>query len=95
VILGAGALKVIPFGGLRHSFTLAPFLYVAAGYGIAAVGAAWWRYVLCGVVAGSALAIFVLSGVHLYTDRQSTLDIYTVRGWRDTIRGAWSICERT
>jgi hypothetical protein len=78
VILGAGALKVMPYGGLRHSFTLAPFLYVAVGYGVMAVPAARWRYVLAGGMAGLALVIFALSGVHLYADRQSTLDIKTV-----------------
>jgi hypothetical protein len=78
VILGAGALKGMPYGGLRHSFTLAPFLYVAVGYGVMAVPVARWRYALSGAAAGLALVIFALSGVHLYADRQSTLDIKTV-----------------
>jgi hypothetical protein len=78
VILGAGALKVMPYGGLRHSFTLAPFLYVAVGYGVMAVPVGRWRDALSGAAAGLALVIFALSGVHLYADRQSTLDIKTV-----------------
>jgi hypothetical protein len=78
VVLGAGVLKIVPYGGLRHSFTLAPFLYVAVGYSVVAVKTARWRFALFGAVAGLAVAIFVLSGVHLYADRESTLDIKTV-----------------
>jgi hypothetical protein len=87
VILAAAAFKLMPFGGLRHSLTLAPFLYVAAGYGVEAIHAAAQRSSprlarvapgLVALLAAFALLTFVLSGVHLYADRKATLNIHTI-----------------
>lgn len=86
IILSAAALKLMPFGGLRHSLTLAPFLYVATGYGIEAFQkAAQHRSIkrlapgLTALLAVFAMLTFALSGVHLYADRKATLDTTTLQ----------------
>ncbi len=90
IVLAAAALRLIPFGGVRHSLTLAPFAYVAAAYGVEAIRAAARRrpaWVGQGVIAGLAafaLGTFVLSGVKLYTDRQTRVDLDAIVRWADT-----------
>jgi hypothetical protein len=82
-ILIAGALKLLPLGGVRHSLALAPFAYVTLGYGIVAVQEAARRWALPPSVPWIVIAlpvllaagVFLASGTDLYVARRSSLDL--------------------
>jgi hypothetical protein len=74
----------MPFGGVRHSFTLAPFAFVFAGYGVEALRKTLGRCHLSANNAGRCVAaiisiiavtIFLFSGVKLYAARESSIDL--------------------
>lgn len=76
------AIGVTPVGGVRHSFTFAPAIYLSIGYGLEAlstVGAgkrpgmvARWSAL---TLAGLAILIFIGSGWRLYPARASSIDL--------------------
>jgi hypothetical protein len=79
--------KAMPFGGMRHSFTLAPFLFIFVGYGIEALHAIKRRYALslqlANLSAVGCLIIAVLtfscSGSSLYSKRKSRVNLATLQ----------------
>jgi hypothetical protein len=80
-------VKAMPFGGVRHSFTLAPFLFIFLGYGIEALQAIKRRYAfslpLVNICAAGCLIIAVLtfscSGSSLYAKRKSRVQLATLQ----------------
>ncbi len=82
-VLIAGALKLLPLGGVRHSLALAPFAYVTLGYGLVAVQEVARRFALPSLVPRIVIAlpvilavgVFLGSGTDLYAARRSTLDL--------------------
>jgi hypothetical protein len=73
----------MPFGGVRHSFTLAPFAFIFIGYGIQALEkllqrakvSLQLRRLVIVALAGVALLTFVSSGTYLYTARKASMDL--------------------
>lgn len=78
----AATIGVTPIGGVRHSFTFAPAIFLSIGYGIEALSAARiggrpgvvarWSAI---TLAGFAILIFVGSGWRLYPARASTVNL--------------------
>lgn len=77
------AFKLVPFGGVRHSFILAPFLFIFIGYGVEAlyaitshlnrpVAIAHWSVITYALL---AIGTFLYSGSHLYIARNSRIDL--------------------
>jgi hypothetical protein len=83
MVLMAIFAKAMPFGGVRHSFTLAPFLFIMVGYGIEALHAIERRYglsfSLVNLCAAGCLLIAILtfscSGISLYSQRKSRVNL--------------------
>ena len=86
-LLLAGALKIMPLGGVRHSLTLAPLLLVAAGFGVRALAAlvpkrgpqvAQSVVVVLSLLAG---VVFLVSGTRLYRARETRIDLAALLDW--------------
>ena len=75
VLYFVARLAMYPYGGLRHSFTLAPILYIFVGYVVQAL-APYRRVsqVIWGGVLGLAVLTWLLSGSGLYAARDLQLD---------------------
>lgn len=79
--LASAYFNLMPFGGIRHSFTIAPFAFIFAGYGIDYLPSAipylhlplsvFRRTVV--VIIVIMLLTFLVSGTQLYSKRKSTL----------------------
>jgi len=75
--------EVMPFGGVRHSLTVAPFLFILVGFGIEGLHAgmsrlglpmavARWLTISCALL---STGVFLMSGSHLYVARASRIDL--------------------
>jgi hypothetical protein len=72
-LYAASQATLYPYGGLRHSFTFAPFLYGLIGYAVASFRQRWRDMLLSGFVI-YMLVCWLLSGVDVYEMRRSRLD---------------------
>jgi hypothetical protein len=69
----ASLATIYPYGGVRHSFALAPFVYIFVGYGVVAFRHRWREMVLGGLIV-YMLVCWFLWGVNVYDMRRSRLD---------------------
>jgi hypothetical protein len=77
-------LKFYPFGGVRHSLMLAPFLYLSFGYGLLWVGSLVGRVRLPAVAFGVyVLLLFAVAGRNIYPWRQARLDVNEVAAFAE------------
>ncbi len=82
----AAWFEIMPLGGVRHTFTIAPLLYVFAAFGIEGVATfSAGRFktkrpagIAAGVLAAYLLVIFSISGARLYDQTRSRLDLEEV-----------------
>ena len=80
---GAMTVELMPYGGLRHSLTLAPFAFLLAAYGLEGLCAATARWdraqvtlkAVCLAISAFVIVVFSISGYRIYPDRASRLDI--------------------
>jgi len=83
VVIACVFLEIMPFGGVRHTLSVVPFLFLFAGYGLLCVYRIFrrlhvpqWIYSLfIGILAGLIIVIFLFSGSNIYRVRKSTLDL--------------------
>jgi len=79
-------LRTMPLGGVRHSFTFAPFLFIFIGYGIEALYKIISRFNLSVSIAKGSIAAFgfmavltfLSSGSNLYRARKQKIDLSTL-----------------
>ncbi len=92
--------EIMPFGPVRHTLTLAPLLYLLAGFGIEGIGRMTGRrvqMVATVVLVVYAAGIFAVSGREVYRKQRPALDleeivqlaranrVTTVAGYKETV----------
>lgn len=83
ILFTACYFKAMPLGGVRHSFTLAPVLFIFTGYGIEALYKILSRFNLSVIIAKAcitayvfmAVLTFLCSGSTLYLARKQKIDL--------------------
>ncbi len=79
MVYAASAAAVYPYGGVRHSFTLAPLLYVFAGYAVATLRNSLSAHrILFGGLLVYMIGCWFLWGTALYEERRARLDVAEV-----------------
>lgn len=79
-------LRTMPLGGVRHSFTFAPLLFIFTGYGIEALYRILSRFTLSVSIAKTCITAFIFvaaltflcSGTNLYIARKQRIDLSTL-----------------